>query len=99
MIAAKINVSLINKAKLFKGQKGTYLDIILLENQYGNAGMVVQDASKEERADGKRGAILGNYKIIGKKEPPARREAPPTRPTPKPADPELDADDEENVPF
>lgn len=107
MIAAKINVNLIDKAKLFPGQKGKYLDIILLENrdgedQYGNAGMVVQDTSKEERVADKRGAILGNYKIIGRKEPaqpPARREATPTMRAPKPVDPDLDAPEVEDLPF
>ena len=57
MIRAKINVSKILKDKLFKGEKGTYLDITLMENkdgtdQYGNDYMVVQDLGKEARERG-----------------------------------------------
>ena len=69
IIKVKIDVSKIDKTKLFKGEKGTYLDITLLENkngidQYGNSFMVVQDVSKEERLAGVKGAILGNGKIF-----------------------------------
>lgn len=42
-ITVKIDVSKIDKTKLFKGAKGTYLDIILMpseNNQYGNDFMV-----------------------------------------------------------
>ena len=68
IISAKLDVSKIDKTKLFKGQKGTYLDITLLENrngtdQYGNDFMVVQDLGKEARDKGEKGPILGNAKI------------------------------------
>lgn len=66
MITGKIDVTKIDKAKLFKGEKGTYLDIVLIEtpdNQYGDY-MIVQGVSKEERKAGKKGAILGNGKNI-----------------------------------
>ena len=66
IIRLKINVTKIDKAKLFKGEKGTYLDCTLLYNsdadQYGNNGMIIQDATKEEREAGNKGAILGNAK-------------------------------------
>jgi hypothetical protein len=72
IISAKIDVSKIDKTKLFKGEKGTYLDITLLENrggpdQYGNDFMVVQDLGKAARDKGEKGAILGNAKIRGSK--------------------------------
>jgi hypothetical protein len=69
-IAGKINVTNIDKARLFKGAKGTYLDFILMpsdDNQYGNDFMVIQQVTKEERMAGKRGQILGNAKFIGGK--------------------------------
>lgn len=69
-ITVKIDVSKIDKTKLFKGAKGTYLDIILMpseNNQYGNDFMVVQSVTKEERDAGVRGAILGNAKFLKKK--------------------------------
>lgn len=66
-ITGKIDVLKIDKTKLFKGTKGTYLDIVLIEtpgDQYGNDYLIVQSVSKEERAAGKRGAILGNAKLM-----------------------------------
>ena len=69
MITAKIDCTKIDKSKLFLGKNGAkYLDIVLIESkndQYGNDYMVVQSVSQEERAAGKRGAILGNAKILG----------------------------------
>ena len=68
MIKLKINVLAIDKARLFKGSKGTYLDACLIEtpnNAYGDDYMIVQDVSKEERERGEKGAILGNAKVIG----------------------------------
>lgn len=68
-VTLKIDVSKIDKERLFKGQKGTYLDAVVFldteADQYGNNGMIVQSVSKEERAAGERGAILGNARIIG----------------------------------
>ena len=63
----KIDVSKIDKSKLFKGQKGTYLDAqVFIDvdelDQYGNSGMITQAVSKEERDAGNKGAILGNAK-------------------------------------
>lgn len=69
MIAGKINLNAYDKSKIFRGQKGDYLDILLIgpkPDQYGNDYMIVQSVTKEERLAGKRGAILGNAKIIGK---------------------------------
>lgn len=70
-LSLKINVSQIDKARLFSGQKGTYLDATIfvdLDNldQYGNSGMITQDVSKEEKAQGIKGNILGNGKVFWK---------------------------------
>lgn len=67
IINLKIDISKMDKSKLFKGKNGAeYLNCTLLLNdevdQYGNNGMIVQDTSKEERQAGKKGAILGNGK-------------------------------------
>ena len=74
IILGKMDVTKIDKARLFKGAKGTYLDFALMEHdqpdQYGNDFMVVQSVSKEERLKGVKGAILGNGKYAGGK--PAR---------------------------
>lgn len=70
IIAVKIDVKKIDKERLFAGNKGTYLDAIIHLNdaadKYGNNGMVVQSVSKEERAKGIKGAILGNVQILSK---------------------------------
>ena len=61
MITGKINCSKIDKTRLFKGEKGTYLDVVLIEtpnDQHGNDYMIVQGVTKEEREKGIRGAIL-----------------------------------------
>lgn len=80
IISAKIDVTKILKDKLFKGAKGTYLDITLLLNregtdQYGNDYMVVQDIGKEVRDRGEKGPILGNAKIRGAKAAPMGKPA------------------------
>lgn len=75
MIAGKIDVSKIDKAALFKGAKGTYLDIILFEtpdDKFGNDFRITQSISKERRDAGERGPIIGNAKIIGKDKPAAK---------------------------
>lgn len=66
----------IDKAKLFKGEKGTYLDTTILmkdePDQYGNVGMIVQNVTKEERDTGVKGNILGNVKWLQKVQQPAQ---------------------------
>lgn len=68
-INLKIDVTKIDKARLYKGKKGTYLDAQVFvdvdeADQYGNNGMITQAVSKDERAAGEKGAILGNCKVF-----------------------------------
>jgi len=69
IVAIKIDVTKIDKERLFQGAKGTYLDAVVFledeEDQYGNNGMITQQVSKEERQSGVKGNILGNVKIVG----------------------------------
>ena len=71
-IALKINVTNIDKNRLYKGKKGTYLDAILhfddVQDKYDNNGMIVQSVSKEERDNGVKGEILGNAKLLWSEE-------------------------------
>lgn len=100
MIAIKIDVTKVDKALLYKGQKGTYLNVTLKDNrdgtdQYGNDGFVTQDVSQEARQAGEKGPIIGNWKHVGgKSKAPARRDPqpPPKRPS---RDPDLDAPEDE----
>ena len=67
MITVKIDVTKIDKNLLFKGAKGTYLDVVLFEtpdDKFGNDYRVVQGVIKEARAAGVKGAILGNGKVM-----------------------------------
>lgn len=90
IIRAKLNYSAIDKARLFEGKKGLYLDVTLLPNKggqdaYGNNFLILQDVSKEERQAGVKGPILGNAKIVETKGQGATPQRP--RPAaPKPAD-------------
>ena len=66
-IVVKIDVTKIDKARLYKGAKGTYLDAILRptpDSKYGEDYMIVQSVSKEEREQGIKGNIIGNAKIL-----------------------------------
>jgi hypothetical protein len=64
LVSISINVDLLDKSKLYKGKKGTYLNIsgFLKEDadQYGNFGFVTQDGVKTEASNA---PILGNFKI------------------------------------
>ncbi len=64
VINCKIDVTKITKDKLFKGEKGTYLNCTLVPTPNGQYGdfMIVEDTTKEERKQEVKGAILGNGK-------------------------------------
>ncbi len=66
-IALKIDVTKIDKSRLFDGKNGAkYLDAIMIEtpdNKFGNSHVIIQSVTKEERAAGVKGAIIGNAKI------------------------------------
>ena len=67
-ISLKIDVKKIDKERLYKGEKGTYLDATVFvdtnEDKYGNNGMITQSLTKDQRLAGEKGAILGNCKIF-----------------------------------
>ena len=72
-VSLKINCSQIDKARLFSGQKGQYLDATVFIDldqldQYGNSGMITQDVSKEEKQQNVKGNILGNCKVFWRDE-------------------------------
>lgn len=62
----KIDVSKIMKEKMFKGEKGTYLDATVFINvdergQYGDNGMITQNWKDQQKGEG---PILGNCKVF-----------------------------------
>ena len=63
----RINVSKIDKSKLYKGAKGVYLNMTTFvdldeEDEYGNNGFISMEQSKEQRDAGEQSVILGNVK-------------------------------------
>lgn len=65
----RIDVTKIDKARLFKGEKGTYLDLTTFidlsqVDQYGNNGFISQATTKDERQAGVQTPILGNVKVF-----------------------------------
>lgn len=71
LINAKIDVTKIDKAKLFKGEKGTYLDLSIWINsepdQFGNEVSIQQSTKKGEAK-----IYLGNGKYYVPKEQPGQ---------------------------
>jgi hypothetical protein len=69
-IDISLDLGKIDKAALYESPKTgkKYLNLTLLlrdeKDQYGNDGFVVQKISKERKAAGERGPILGNGKIM-----------------------------------
>lgn len=68
-IRVRIDVNKIDKDRLYKGEKGTYLDLTTFVNldekdQYGNNGFVSQTLTKEERAAKVKTPILGNVQVF-----------------------------------
>lgn len=77
-VRLKINVKQIEKARLFQGSKGTYLDATAFidldeAGQYGDHGMITQDVTKEEREAGTKGPILGNVTVFYRDDQPQQQ--------------------------
>lgn len=80
-VRLKIDVSKIQKERLFRGAKGVYLDATCFidldeKGQYGDNGMVTQDVTKEEREAGTKGPILGNVTVFYRDDQPAQQQSP-----------------------
>lgn len=78
-VSVRIDVTKIEKARLYKGAKGTYLDLTTFidtdtEDQYGNHGFISQSVDKDERTAGVKTPILGNCKVFFKEDNAARSE-------------------------
>jgi len=101
-VQVKIDVSKIDKALLYKGSKGVYLDATVFidvdtPDQYGNHGMVTQDISKEAKDAGEKGPILGNVKVFWKDSNQAQK--PTGKPTGKPARSTKGDSFDDDIPF
>ena len=68
-LSIKLDVTKIVKERLFKGEKGTYIDLTTFidteeKDQYDNNGFIAQSVDKEERDAGIKTPILGNVKVF-----------------------------------
>lgn len=110
MITISIDVTLLDKARFKEvvvkdGHTAKFCDIVLIETPTGKFGdyMVKQDTTKEEREAKVQMPILGNGKIRGGAAKPRGEHSsrPQTRPAPPQKRPtaDLDAPEEESIPF
>lgn len=68
-VSVRIDVTKIDKSRLFKGEKGTYLDLTTFidtdeKDRFDNNGFISQSTSKEERETGVQTPILGNVRVF-----------------------------------
>jgi hypothetical protein len=67
-ISVRIDVTKIDKSRLYQGAKGTYLDLTTFISdeldQYDNNGFISQSLTAEEREAKTQTPILGNVKIF-----------------------------------
>ncbi len=100
-VSVKIDVNKIDKSRLYKGAKGTYLDLTTFINinevdQYDNNGFISQSMTKEERSCGSENTpILGNVKVFYNDQ--ASVDSMP-KSAPAKAEPEV-ADFDDDIPF
>ena len=68
LISASIDVTKIDKSRLFKGKKGTYLSLDIWvndeEDQYGNTVSINESLTSEEREAGTKKNYIGNGKKV-----------------------------------
>jgi 2,3-bisphosphoglycerate-independent phosphoglycerate mutase len=86
MITLKLKTNLIDKARIFRGKKHNYLDLVLIENrngtdEFGNDGIVKQSVTAQERADGIEMPIIGNWSHVRTKSAPRSESAPSPAPS------------------
>lgn len=82
-LSVRIDVTKIDKSRLYKGAKGTYLDLTTFvdtdqQDQYENNGFISQSTTKEEREAQVQTPILGNVKVFftdGQTEKPPAKQA------------------------
>ena len=78
-VRIKLDVTKIEKPRLYKGKTSIYLDattFINLDEQdkYGQNGFISQDVSKDERDQGVKEPIIGNVKVFYRDDTQTRQE-------------------------
>lgn len=97
-MTVKVNLDKVLKDRLYKGQKGTYLDLVLFntpDSPYGDDFAVKQDLGKEAREQGVESPFLGNAKAWDLSGSPAPKDGG----TAAPAAPQKPAPSNDDLPF
>lgn len=72
IVNASIDLTKIEKSKIIKGKKGSYINLTIFINdeadQYGNNASIIVSQTKEERDAKADRVYLGNGKTVTKKE-------------------------------
>ena len=68
IISASIDLTKIEKSKIYEGKKGKYYPITIVLNdevgQYGDSGYIQTEQTKEERDAKAQKSYLGNVKVV-----------------------------------
>jgi hypothetical protein len=75
IINASLDLTKIEKSKIIKGKKGSYINVTMFVNdevdQYGNNASIIISQTKEEREAKTPRVYLGNGKTVGNGQPKA----------------------------
>lgn len=101
-IIIKLDVTKLKKEWFFKGAKGTYVDLVLYENDrespYGDTHVLKQSPNKEARDAGEKPIIAGNGKWMPQRGGTSRQSTPKTS-TPAKEHPLMQDDDNTKIPW
>lgn len=103
-IDISLGVSKIDKTELYESPKTgkKYLNVTVLireeKDQYGNDGFIVQKISKERKAAGEKGPILGNAKIMDW-DAPRQNQHGEAKSNGYASQPNIEDDDDSDIPF
>ena len=102
-VSIRIDVTKIDKSRLYKGEKGTYLDLTTMidldqKDQYDNNGFIAQSTTKEEREQGVQTPILGNSKVFWRDDNQLQRQ-PVSGTNAQQPNPRAAIDDSSDIPF
>jgi hypothetical protein len=68
IISANIDLTKIDKSKIYEGKKGKYYPVTIVLNdepgQYGDSGYIQTEQTKEERDNKAPKSYLGNVKVV-----------------------------------
>tara|TARA_R100000353_G_C6422717_1_gene173670 strand:+ start:116 stop:436 length:321 start_codon:yes stop_codon:yes gene_type:complete len=68
IISGNINLSKIDKSKIYEGKKGKYYPVTVVINnevgEYGDSGYIMTEQTKEQREAKEAKNYLGNVKVI-----------------------------------